>query len=115
MTQPSQQVIKQHVIRCESHRLGQGGVQPGPGRQPPVLVGTTETAPDRLVQPCSDVGIAGGPAGQQGIEVFQGAGTFTHWLGPACVRRSHTNLTATEPPLFRSQVSTVQIGSVVAG
>ena len=72
--QAGQQVLQQHVVGGQRHGLGQGGVQPGPGGQPLAAVGAVQAAGDRVAEPAGHVGVAGGAAGQQRVQVFQGPG-----------------------------------------
>ena len=72
--QPAQQVLEQDVVGGQRDGLGQGGVQAGAGGQPLVAGGAVQAAGDRVAEPSGDVGVAGGAAGQQGVQVFQGPG-----------------------------------------
>ena len=88
--QAGQQVLEQHIIGGQRHGLGQGGLQPGPGGQPPAAVGPAELAADRLAEPGGHVRVAGGAAGQQRVEVFQrprvAAGQPPHLLQLALIQ-----------------------------
>ena len=72
--QPGEQVLEQDVVGGQRDGLGQGGVQAGAGGQPLAAGGAVQAAGDRVAEPSGDVGVAGGAAGQQRVEVFQGPG-----------------------------------------
>ena len=72
--QAGQQVLEQDVVGGQRHGLGQGGVQAGAGGQPLAAVGAVQAAGDRVAEPSGHVGVAGGAAGQQRVQVFQGPG-----------------------------------------
>ena len=72
--QAGQQVLEQDVVGGQRDGLGQGGVQAGAGGQPLAAGGAVQAAGDRVAEPSGDVGVAGGAAGQQRVQVFQGPG-----------------------------------------